>query len=57
MKNQGKKIKFGIVGGEEKSLQKNSSMERQGSNPVRGRRHDLQTADKILQYMQEEEKY
>jgi len=56
MKNQ-KKIKFGIVGGEEKSLQKNSSLERQSSNPVHSQRHDLQTANKILQYMQEEEKY
>ena len=56
MKNQ-KKIKFGIVGGEEKSLQKNSSLERQSSNPVHSQRHDLQTADKILQYMQQEEKY
>ncbi len=57
MKKQRKKIKFGTVGGEEKSLQKNSSIERQGLNPVRSKRHDLQTADKILQYMQEEEKY
>ena len=57
MKKQRKKIKFGIVGGEEKSLQKNSSIERQGSNPVHSKRHDLQTANKILQYMQEEEKY
>ena len=56
MKNQ-KKIKFGIVGGEEKSLQKNSSMERQGSKLVHSQRHDLQTANKILQYMHEEEKY
>ena len=57
MKNQIKKIKVGTVGGEEKSLQKNSSMERQGSKLVHSQRHDLQTADKILQYMQQEEKY
>jgi hypothetical protein len=57
MKNQRKKIKLGTVGGEEKSLQKNSIMERQGSKLVHSQRHDLQTADKILQYMQQEEKY
>ena len=57
MKKQRKKIKLGTVGGEEKSLQKNSSLERQSSNPVHSQRHDLQTANKILQYMQEEEKY
>ncbi|MDQ3084851.1 MAG: hypothetical protein M3Q77_08580 [Thermoproteota archaeon] len=55
MKNSREKISNDVVEGrEDKSREKLTSIERQGSNLIQRKNHDLQTASKILLYMQEE---
>lgn len=58
MKNSREKISNDVVEGrEDKSPEKKTGMERQGSNLIQSKKHDLQTASKILLYIQEEEKF
>ncbi|MBA3751124.1 MAG: hypothetical protein H0X03_09600 [Nitrosopumilus sp.] len=55
MKNSREKISNDVVEGrEDNSREKLTSIERQGSNLIQRKNHDLQTASKILLYMQEE---
>ena len=57
MKKYRDKIKNNTQASGEKSPQKNIGVERQRSNLCQIKKQELQTADKILLYMQEEEKY
>ena len=57
MKKHRDKIKNGAQTSGEKSPQKETNFEKRGSNLVQNKKHDLQIADKILLYMQEEEKF
>ena len=57
MKKHRDKIKNGAQTSGEKSPQKETNFEKRGSNLVQSKKHYLQIADKILLYMQEEEKF
>jgi hypothetical protein len=57
MKNDKDKTEIGPGERELKSSQRRSLFKRRESNSAQGRKRELQTADRILLLMQEEEKY
>ncbi len=57
MKKSRHKINSGVKGNTEEPLHEKEMVERPGLNLFESKKHDFQTADKILLYIQEVEKF